>query len=368
MKTVIFCHSLTSDWGHDAAHFLRGVIGELQASGHAVDVYEPEEGWSRRCLLADQGQAAGVAFATRFLSAAPRVATAPASLEPRARGLRVAPTSCSSTSGPIRRWSPRSARTARRAVRTGCFFTTATTARSATALGGTRSSSTVTTPPSWATRCSPAPTRAARGVRTPCTSGLPPPTCASLIAATAAPASSPRPSPTSSGWATSTITTRRSSRSSSSTPSGPSTCARRSTACATPRARAWPSSARAPTIAAICPITQCRGPSCARASRSRSPAAARPRVPPSPPSPAASPSSPPRPLTPSSSPATTSSPPAPASAARRLAQIPALLGDAAKARALATQGRATVLARHTCAHRIAALLEILRGLDVREAA
>ena len=50
------------------------------------------------------------------------------------------------------------------------------------------------------------------------------------------------------------------------------------------------------------------------------------------------------------------------------AQLSALLGDAAKARALATQGRATVLARHTCAHRIAALLEILRGLDVREAA
>jgi len=66
MKIVIFCHSLTSDWGHDAAHFLRGVVGELQASGHAVDVYEPEEGWSRRCLLADQGQAAVVAFATRF--------------------------------------------------------------------------------------------------------------------------------------------------------------------------------------------------------------------------------------------------------------------------------------------------------------
>ena len=50
------------------------------------------------------------------------------------------------------------------------------------------------------------------------------------------------------------------------------------------------------------------------------------------------------------------------------AQISALLGDAAKARAIATQGRAAVLARHTCAHRVAALLEILRGLDVREAA
>ncbi|HVU50093.1 MAG TPA: glycosyltransferase [Polyangia bacterium] len=66
MKAVVFCHSLTSDFGHGAAHFLRGVVGELQAAGHAVDVYEPEEGWSRKCLLADQGHAALVAFATRF--------------------------------------------------------------------------------------------------------------------------------------------------------------------------------------------------------------------------------------------------------------------------------------------------------------
>jgi spore maturation protein CgeB len=66
MKLVIFCHSLTSDWGHGPAHFVRGVVGELQAGGHVVDVYEPEEGWSRRNLLLDQGQAAVVAFATRF--------------------------------------------------------------------------------------------------------------------------------------------------------------------------------------------------------------------------------------------------------------------------------------------------------------
>jgi spore maturation protein CgeB len=66
MKLVIFCHSLMSDWGHGAAHFLRGVVGELQAGGHAVDVYEPEDGWSRKTLLADQGQSAMVGFATRF--------------------------------------------------------------------------------------------------------------------------------------------------------------------------------------------------------------------------------------------------------------------------------------------------------------
>jgi spore maturation protein CgeB len=66
MRVVIFCHSLTSDWGHAGAHFVRGVVGELQACGHSVDVYEPEDGWSRKNLLADQGQAAVVAFATRF--------------------------------------------------------------------------------------------------------------------------------------------------------------------------------------------------------------------------------------------------------------------------------------------------------------
>ena len=66
MKLVVFCHSLMSDWGHGAAPFLRGVVCELQAAGHAVDVYEPEDGWSRRNLLLDQGQAALVGFASRF--------------------------------------------------------------------------------------------------------------------------------------------------------------------------------------------------------------------------------------------------------------------------------------------------------------
>jgi spore maturation protein CgeB len=66
MHFVVFCHSLTSDWSNGVAHFLRGVVGELQADGHVVDVYEPEDGWSRRNLLIDQGHAAVVAFATRF--------------------------------------------------------------------------------------------------------------------------------------------------------------------------------------------------------------------------------------------------------------------------------------------------------------
>ena len=30
MKFVLFCHSLVSDWNHGNAHFLRGVVRELQ--------------------------------------------------------------------------------------------------------------------------------------------------------------------------------------------------------------------------------------------------------------------------------------------------------------------------------------------------
>jgi spore maturation protein CgeB len=55
VRVVIFCHSLVSDWNHGNAHFIRGVVSELTARGHAVDVYEPEDGWSRRNLMADYG-------------------------------------------------------------------------------------------------------------------------------------------------------------------------------------------------------------------------------------------------------------------------------------------------------------------------
>ena len=36
MQVVLFCHSLVSCWNHGNAHFLRGVVRELQARGHAV--------------------------------------------------------------------------------------------------------------------------------------------------------------------------------------------------------------------------------------------------------------------------------------------------------------------------------------------
>ncbi len=55
MKIVMFYHSLYSDWNHGNAHFLRGVVKELQKRGHDVDVYEPDGGWSLKNLIKDHG-------------------------------------------------------------------------------------------------------------------------------------------------------------------------------------------------------------------------------------------------------------------------------------------------------------------------
>ena len=57
MRIVVFCHSLLSDWNHGNAHFLRGVIAELLDRGHDVRAYEPRDGWSRANLIAGHGEA-----------------------------------------------------------------------------------------------------------------------------------------------------------------------------------------------------------------------------------------------------------------------------------------------------------------------
>lgn len=51
----MFYHSLMSDWNHGNAHFLRGIVTELQAQGHLVEVYEPRLGWSLQSLFAERG-------------------------------------------------------------------------------------------------------------------------------------------------------------------------------------------------------------------------------------------------------------------------------------------------------------------------
>jgi spore maturation protein CgeB len=55
MRIVYFAHSLASCWNHGNAHFLRGLLRELIARGHDVGVFEPEAGWSFENLLADHG-------------------------------------------------------------------------------------------------------------------------------------------------------------------------------------------------------------------------------------------------------------------------------------------------------------------------
>ncbi len=66
MRFVMFYHSLVSDWNHGNAHFLRGVASELLDRGHQVAIFEPEDGWSRRNLLADHGPAALEDFARTY--------------------------------------------------------------------------------------------------------------------------------------------------------------------------------------------------------------------------------------------------------------------------------------------------------------
>ncbi|HLQ84591.1 MAG TPA: glycosyltransferase [Salinisphaeraceae bacterium] len=63
---MFFYHSLVSDWNHGNAHFLRGVASELQRRGHEVRIYEPADGWSLRHLRAQQGVAAVQAFHAHY--------------------------------------------------------------------------------------------------------------------------------------------------------------------------------------------------------------------------------------------------------------------------------------------------------------
>jgi spore maturation protein CgeB len=66
MKIVMFYHSVVSDWNHGNAHFLRGVSTEFMKRGHAVDIYEPENGWSLSNLVAKHGSEPLREFRARF--------------------------------------------------------------------------------------------------------------------------------------------------------------------------------------------------------------------------------------------------------------------------------------------------------------
>jgi spore maturation protein CgeB len=66
MKVVFYTHSLVSDWNHGNAHFLRGIMRDLNRRGHLTIALEPENSWSRSNLLSDQGPAALKVFADSF--------------------------------------------------------------------------------------------------------------------------------------------------------------------------------------------------------------------------------------------------------------------------------------------------------------
>lgn len=66
MRFLFYTHSLISDWNHGNAHFLRGVMRELIVLGHEAAALEPEDSWSRRMLLADQGPTAVTRFHKDF--------------------------------------------------------------------------------------------------------------------------------------------------------------------------------------------------------------------------------------------------------------------------------------------------------------
>jgi spore maturation protein CgeB len=73
MRIVGFYHSLVSDWNHGNAHFLRGIVRELQGRGHDVEIYEPHDGWSRRGLLCERGERALDEFRAAFPTLQPHV-------------------------------------------------------------------------------------------------------------------------------------------------------------------------------------------------------------------------------------------------------------------------------------------------------
>lgn len=55
MRVVLFYHSLLSDWNNSMAHFLRGIGMELLLRGHEVVVYEPRNSQSLLRLLDEHG-------------------------------------------------------------------------------------------------------------------------------------------------------------------------------------------------------------------------------------------------------------------------------------------------------------------------
>ena len=86
MRIVYFTHSLLSCWNHGNAHFLRGVLRDLIARGHDVAVYEPADNWSLHNLLADAGEAGLEPFRRLYPELASTSVAPDAALEPLVDG------------------------------------------------------------------------------------------------------------------------------------------------------------------------------------------------------------------------------------------------------------------------------------------
>jgi spore maturation protein CgeB len=66
VKIAYFTHSLQSCWNHGNAHFLRGVLRALIARGHDVRALEPQGNWSLDNLLRDHGEAGLEKYRQRY--------------------------------------------------------------------------------------------------------------------------------------------------------------------------------------------------------------------------------------------------------------------------------------------------------------
>ncbi len=66
LRIALFSHSIASDWNHGNAHFLRGLIRNLQRLGHQVISFEEEGNWSLTNLVRDHGVGPLQEFQRRF--------------------------------------------------------------------------------------------------------------------------------------------------------------------------------------------------------------------------------------------------------------------------------------------------------------
>lgn len=86
MRIFYFTHSLASCWNHGNAHFLRGVLSELSARGHDVTVWEPTGAWSLTNLLADHGDAGLASYRKAYPELSSSTYAMPCLLEPLVAG------------------------------------------------------------------------------------------------------------------------------------------------------------------------------------------------------------------------------------------------------------------------------------------